>query len=181
MLEYSHDGLCTANLGNIQPGETVFVEIETVKILTWNNGTIRITIPTVIANRYSPNDPQGNLLPHQEVSTNFLAEYPMDFHLELKGLLMDGEVDVPLHTARIEKTLTGVTIDLKRAFANKDIVIVIKNLQTINSIVFASDPITERRWAGFCSFTPNHKTLTINPARMKILVDCSGSMEGFFH
>ena len=178
MLEYSRDGLCTANLGNIQPGETVVVEIETVKTLTWDNGKVRIAIPTVVANRYSPDGSQGSLLPHQQVSTNFLAEYPVDFPLTLKGLLASGEVDVPQHTARIEKTLTGVEIDLKRAFANKDIVITIDSLQAANTGIFAPDPITEGRWAGFCTFTPMHNALTVNPARMKILVDCSGSMNG---
>ena len=92
MLEYSDDGLCTANLGNLQPGETVVIEIETVKTLTWDNGRVRITVPTVIADRYSADGSQGNLLPHQQVSTNFLAEYPVDFHLELKGMLAYGEV-----------------------------------------------------------------------------------------
>lgn len=178
MLEYSDDGLCTANLGNLQPGETVVIEIETVKTLTWDNGRVRITVPTVIADRYSADGSQGDLLPHQQVSTNFLAEYPVDFHLELKGMLAYGEVDVPQHTARIEKTLTGVSIDLKRAYANKDIVVAITGLQAINSSVFATDPITEGRWAGFCTFTPIHKAMTVKPARMKILVDCSGSMNG---
>ena len=121
MLEYSYDGLCTANLGNIKPGETVVVEIETVSTLTWNNGNVRIVVPTVIADRYSANGSQGRLRRHQQVSTNFMVEYPVDFHLVMKGLLAYGEVDVPQHTARIEKTLDRITVDLKRALANKDI------------------------------------------------------------
>ena len=57
MVEQSAPGLYTANLGNLQPGEEAVIEIEHAQLLRFEQGQIRITIPTAVAPRYG--DAQG--------------------------------------------------------------------------------------------------------------------------
>jgi Ca-activated chloride channel family protein len=178
MLEYASDGLCTAEIGRIKPGETVVIEIETVKSLTWDNGTVRIAIPTVIAERYSADGTQGTLQPHQQTTTNILAEYPVSFHLTLTGVLAAGEIDVPQHTALIQKDGGTTTVDLKKAVANRDIVVTVSGIAPVNDGLIARDPITLGQWVGFYTFSPVIGNTVPRPLNLKILVDCSGSMTG---
>ncbi len=178
MLEYSSDGLCTAEIGRIKPGETVIIEIETVRTLSWNNGTVRIAIPTVIAERYSADGTQGTLQPHQQTTANILAEYPVSFHLALTGVLATGDIDVPQHTALIQKEGGTTTVDLKQAFANRDIVVTVSGIAPVNDGIITRDPITPGQWIGFYTFSPEIGTTAARPLNLKILVDCSGSMMG---
>ena len=77
MLEINDQGLYTANLGNLKAGEKAIIEIEYAQMLRCVKGSVRITIPTVIGNRYGDQLEQGKLLGHQQVITDPLVEYPL--------------------------------------------------------------------------------------------------------
>jgi Ca-activated chloride channel family protein len=64
MVERSAQGLYTANLGNLKPGEEAVVEIEYVQLLRFEQGQIRITLPTTVAPRYGDAHKTGGLAAH---------------------------------------------------------------------------------------------------------------------
>lgn len=72
LLEYADNGICTASIGSIKPKEKVVLTIVCEWMLQQVDGTVRVTIPTVIGARYSKDGSQGKLLPHQKVETSIL-------------------------------------------------------------------------------------------------------------
>ena len=85
LLEHSEDGLCTLNIGGIAPNETVLIQITCEWMQERVGDIVRVTVPTVIGDRYSLNGSQGQLLPHQQVETSAFAEYPIKAHFEFIG------------------------------------------------------------------------------------------------
>lgn len=70
MEEQSATGLYTANLGNIKNGESVTVAIRYAQLLRFEQGRVRLSIPTVIAPRYGDAHRQGGLSPHESDSVD---------------------------------------------------------------------------------------------------------------
>ena len=52
MLEALPLGLHTANIGNLQPGDEIVLEVRFAQLLTFEQGRLRLSIPTAIAPRY---------------------------------------------------------------------------------------------------------------------------------
>jgi len=67
MVERSGPGLYTANLGNLKRGEEVAINVQWAQLLSVRDQAVRISIPTVIAERYGDAHAQGGLAPHQTV------------------------------------------------------------------------------------------------------------------
>ena len=53
LLEAGPGGLHTANLGNLKPGEQVVLEIRFAQLVAFDQGRLRLAIPTTIAPRSS--------------------------------------------------------------------------------------------------------------------------------
>jgi Ca-activated chloride channel homolog len=52
MLEAHGDGLHTANIGNLKPGDEIVLEARFAQLLSFEQGRLRVSIPTTIAPRY---------------------------------------------------------------------------------------------------------------------------------
>ena len=65
MVEKSASGLYTANLGNLKDGEEAVIEIEYAQLLRFEQGRVRLSIPTTIAPRYGDAHGPGGLAPHE--------------------------------------------------------------------------------------------------------------------
>ena len=52
MLEALGDGLHTANIGNLKPGDELSLEVRFAQALAFEQGRLRLAIPTTIAPRY---------------------------------------------------------------------------------------------------------------------------------
>lgn len=52
MLEYADEGLATLNIGSLKPGEEVTIVLTLEWLLTVVSGRVRLTIPTVVGQRY---------------------------------------------------------------------------------------------------------------------------------
>ena len=57
MLEAHADGLHTANIGNLKPGDEIVLECRFVQLLSFEQGRLRVSIPTTIAPRSSSSLP----------------------------------------------------------------------------------------------------------------------------
>lgn len=176
MVQKSSFGLYTANLGNIKPGETVNVELHCAKLLGIEQGRIRIAIPTVIAQRYGNPHCEGGLAPHESDRVDDKAHYPFHLELALHGDISQKEICCPTHAVLTEE-LEGakrVVLD-KNASLDRDFVLLINGLEQYSNSVCVQENDLYMVAANFVPEMPQEK---ISPIGLKILVDCSGSMNG---
>lgn len=179
LLEVSRDGLHTANLGNLKPGETVTLEVRYARLLAFEQGRLRVSIPTTVAPRYG--DPaQGGLQPQQVPEASLSVEYPLSVSLTVAGSLASGEVQCPTHAHRIALLKGAVRLDLSPgATLDRDVVFVVTPDEPNPDLVM---------WANDAASDTAPKvaiaTVTIPPqptrtsVAVRLLVDCSGSMGG---
>jgi len=176
MLEKSPLGLYTANLGNIKPNEETVIDIEYAQLLRFEKGRIRITVPTVIGSRYGDEKKHGHIAPHQSVQVDALVEYPFTARLDILGDIASGNVTCPSHSADISQIEGGKRIELtKGGMLDRDFIV------TIEDLSFASYAVTTQDSDGYAviaSFCPKLQEEKSSPLALKILVDCSGSMQG---
>jgi Ca-activated chloride channel family protein len=176
MLEKSPLGLYTANLGNLKPGEEAVIIIEYAQLLRFEKGRVRITVPTVIGERYGDEVLDGHIAPHQTVDSDLLVEYPFTASLDILGQMAQGVIACPSHKVDMEKIEGGTRIQLaKGGMLDRDFIVTVEELKG-ESFVSASED--DGAYAVVASFCPKLQDQEPSPLGLKILVDCSGSMQG---
>lgn len=179
MLERSGKDLYTANIGNIQTGDEVVIELDYAQILKAEDGAIRFSLPTTIAPRYGDASAAGLKL-HQQAEANPQAEHRLFLNLELSENLGQGTVYSPSHEIQLSRQGNQCSLKLEGAeWLDRDFVLVIDRLGDMNFAVAAHD-----------SARPGQATVLTggvyrpsgvekqHPVSIKVLVDCSGSMQG---
>lgn len=175
LLERSDSGLYTVSLGNLLPGEEATIEVRYGQLLKFAQGSVRIAIPTTIAPRFG--NPQGTgIAPHAIPETDLAADYPARFTVTLRGDLATGQVSSPAHAARIEKEGDAVVVSASGAL-DRDFIVNVDGLAGRPLCTLAPDG---DGWVAICAFLPEIRQGAADdrPRRVKILVDCSGSMSG---
>ena len=179
MLERSGKDLYTANIGNIQTGDEVVIELDYAQILKAEDGAMRFSLPTTIAPRYGDASAAGLKL-HQQAEANPQAEHRLFLNLELSENLSQGTVYSPSHEIQLSRQGNQCSLKLEgAAWLDRDFVLVIDRLGDMNFAVAAHD-----------SARPGEATVLTggvyrptgvekqHPVSIKVLVDCSGSMQG---
>ncbi|OYY21362.1 MULTISPECIES: VIT domain-containing protein [unclassified Polynucleobacter] len=180
MIEKNSDGLYTANLGNLKPNEDVVIEYSYSQLLKYEQGSMRIGIPTVIAPRYG-DAKKGGIEDHHSVEADFLTEYPFTLSLQLTGGLEEATVECPSHQVQVAKQDESLLVSIEReALLDRDFILNLTSLQNQSFYIVTPDkqlgPDGCTVLASFCPLTiDNQKDSSLD---LKILVDCSGSMEG---
>lgn len=64
LVDRERPNVFTAQVGNLLPGEETVVELEYLQRMAAEEGTLRCTIPTLVAPRYTPGTPAGNRTAH---------------------------------------------------------------------------------------------------------------------
>lgn len=176
MVERSARGLYTANLGNLKPGESAVIEIEYAQLLRFEQGQVRITLPTTVAPRYGDAHQTGGLAPHESVEPSLLVEYPLTVNLLLTGDAALASVQCPSHGVALARQDDGLLVKLQQGgFLDRDVVLLLQDLQGQS---FASVAPDGEGFAVLASFCPVVEVPAPIPLLLKILVDCSGSMAG---
>lgn len=192
LLERGEDGNYVLNLGNLAPGERCVIDLHYGQLLQFEQGGLRLKIPTVIAPRYGDLIQDGGLQPHQVPETDLLSEYGFTLSLTLHGALAQARVGSPSHPINVSRELTSeesvgaVTVTLGReSYLDRDFVLVMDQLQHCSLVSVAPDYVKPEQYVVTASFCPTFKaTNTLGqpvapkPLSLKILVDCSGSMAG---
>ena len=179
MVERSGRGLYTANLGNLLPGETAVIEIEYAQLLNFETDRIRLSIPTTIAPRYGNQHTQGQLPSHQTTAASSLVEYGFFMTLDVKGTAAKGMVSSPTHPIKTSKTFDGINVQLgKQAFLDRDFVLLIEDLEGESFCIAGPDTEGSNTTAIITSFCPKLPNAKPSALRLKVLLDCSGSMAG---
>lgn len=172
MLEIVDKDFCTASLGNLQPGEKAEIVVEYLLMLSFTGNNARLTIPTVLDERYASSNRNIPFGPH-EIKTNIIADYDCTGELLLKGNLAHASVSSPTHPLKFSSSNEGLSVSLNgKAKLDRDIVFDIE-LST-HSSYFVS-PYKDHWIVGtnFRSEQSEEKT----PLDLAILIDCSGSMD----
>jgi len=176
MVERSESGLYSANLGNLKPGEEADIEIEYAQLLRFEQGHIRITLPTTVGPRYGDAHATGGLAPHESVSASVLTEYPLTVNITLNGEVAKAQVHCLSHTVAVSHTETATVVSLQQGgFLDRDFVLILQGLQGQSFASVAPDGEAFAVLASFCPALPDKAP---QPVLLKVLVDCSGSMGG---
>jgi len=177
MVERSARGLYTANLGNLKPGEDAVIEIEYAQLLRFEQGQIRITVPTTVGPRYGDAHKTGGLAAHESVTASVLAEYPLTAKITLTGEVALAAVLCPSHAVALSRLEDALVVTLQQGgFLDRDFVLLLEGLRGQS---FASVAADGDQFSVLASFCPDCLPAQARePLLLKILVDCSGSMLG---
>lgn len=179
MLERSNDGICTVNFGNLMPGERATLTYQYAYLLSWQQDTVKFRLPMTIAPRYG--DPiAAGYQPHQVPGTSVLAENRYSLQLNVEGVLAAAMFDCPSHRVSVQHKNgnTSVALNGDKAWMDRDFVLDMK-LSGVDkaSAQTARDHILNGN-VGLASFCPQFPGGQIESICAKIVVDCSGSMNG---
>lgn len=171
MLEIVDKDFCTASLGNLLPGEKAEIVVEYLLMLSFTGNNARLTIPTVLDDRYASSNRNVPFGRH-EIKTNIIADYDCTGELLLKGYLAQASVSSPTHSLKFSSSNEGLSVSLNgKNKLDRDIVFDIE-LAT-HSSYFVS-PYKDH-WIVGTNFRSEQAEENA-PMDLAILMDCSGSM-----
>ena len=175
LVELAASGLYAANLGNIENGEDVTVEIRYAQLLRFGGGSLTLRIPCAIAPRHGDPHKDTGLAPHETGMADMFTEYPLTLRIILPEHMAACEVRSFTHAIRTEAVANGMAVRLDNSAAlDRDFVLNIMDQEECSFALLAPDDGKHMMLAGFRpKFPKKHE-----PLRLKILVDCSSSMAG---
>ena len=179
LLEALAGGLHTANIGNLQPGDEIVLEVRYAQLLAFEQGRLRLAIPTTIAPRYGSAE-QSGLQPQQVPAASLEAEYALALSVTVAGVLAGGTVECATHRFTREPVAGGVLLTLADgASLDRDVVIVVQPREPLPSLVVQAED-TVRHAAPVVAMAALQPPPLAQRERLalKLLVDCSGSMAG---
>jgi len=179
MLEAHADGLHTANIGNLKPGDEIVVEVRMAQVAALEQGRLRLVVPSTIAPRYG--DPaSAGLQPQQAPVASVHADYPLAFTLQVSGALADAPGECPTHRVVSRRTEAGLQIALApEARLDRDVVLVVTPASPADAVVTqARDPRSADAPIVLLATLPVPEAAPRDGIALKLLVDCSGSMGG---
>jgi len=181
MLERGNDGNYVLHLGNLAPGEQCLIDMHYGQLLQFEQGGLRLAIPTVIAPRYGDAIREGGLAPYQVPETDLLAEYGFSLTLNLHGDLVNARIASPSHPISMANHAAEhmLTVALaKQSYLDRDFILVLDQLAQCSVATIAPDYVDTETYVATASFSPSIPNANAQNTAVKILVDCSGSMSG---
>lgn len=179
MVQKSGEGLYTAHMGNLKPDEEAIIEIEYAQLLRIEQGQVRLSIPTTVAPRYGDPVKTGKLKKPASVDASLEASYPLAVTVSIDAPLSHGAISCPSHQASVQSVEGKSVINLSRnGYLDRDLVVVVDDVASQAVFSVASH---EGEYPALLSFTPaptGETPALASEIELKILVDCSGSMEG---
>lgn len=180
MLETHGQGVHTACIGNLLPGDEVVLECRFVQLIGFEQGRLRLCLPTTLAPRYGQAALAG-LQPQQVPTTSPSVEYPLSLALCLGPALAGAAVECPTHrmaTHRNEEGLVQLELD-EGARLDRDVVVWVTPREPHPSLLLSTEDTAsdEAPVVRMATLQPRHGAPRERIA-VKLLVDCSGSMTG---
>lgn len=180
MLEALGDGLHTANIGNLKPGDEIVLECRFAQLLSFEQGRLRMSIPTTIAPRYGRAE-KGGLQPQQAPVASLEADYPLTLALTLSEAFATATIECPTHrfaTSRIDEGATRLDL-APGTRLDRDVVVVVTPSEPHPSLLVratdAADASAPMVVMAALQPLPSAPRESIS---IKLLIDCSGSMGG---
>ena len=174
LLEKSSEDLFTVNLGNLMAGEEAVVRYRYAEPLVREQGQLRLVIPTAIAPRYG-NPESAGLKPHQIPGGDMGVSYPFTLAIDVLGELAKGNMSSPSHNLTMAAIEHGIRLNLKKGWLDRDFILMMDGAGYSN-ISCVRD---EEQWVAMATFCPAIPDVgTDRPLSLRLVIDCSGSMEG---
>lgn len=182
LIEKNDFGLFTMNIGNLGPGETCQIHFESAALLDAVEGQAKIIFPTVIDTRYGDPSKQGGLGIHAKPKNSWLVEYPLELSVTLNGPPQQLEISSATHKIKVSHGAELIIGLGEISYLDRDFELTLGNIANKQSGFVFRDPFSEtEQFMSLSTFvweeaksTANHS----NSGPLKILVDCSGSMQG---
>ncbi len=179
MVEKSGDGLYTAQLGNLKPGEDAVIEITYAQLLRVEQGQVRLSIPTTVAPRYGDAAKVGKLKQPASVDVAADAAYPLSLQIEVAGTLSKLPIHCPSHDMQVQALDNSTTLSLfGQAFLDRDVVLLINEVPQQQVVTVAQDGDEFHALLSVTPSIPLESSSSSCEVQLKVLVDCSGSMSG---
>lgn len=184
MVEKTQGGVFRAALGSLKPGEEAIIELTYAQLLSFEQGRIRLVVPTTIAPRYGDSVTQGRLHLDQVTEPNLMTEHAFGLSVILTGPLTQARIGSPTHAITQQRqsdaAIQSVTVSLQQpAWLDRDFVLLLEGLEGRSFAIAGPDPKSATgHTALIASFCPSLPPAVPSHLRLKILVDCSGSMAG---
>lgn len=182
MLETHGGGIHTANIGNLKPGDEIVIEVRIAQLLRFENGRLRLCLPTTIAPRYG-NPGASHLQPQQVPEPSVDAQYPLSLQLNIGQEWGRATLECPTHRMATRREADGSTVLSleKDAWLDRDVVVTVTPAELRSSLlVQAVDPFdADAPHVAMALLQPPAKPLSAQQAlAIKLLIDCSPSMAG---
>lgn len=175
LLEHDGNGLYTVSLGNLLPGEEATICYRYAQLLDCHQGYVRIQVPTVIAPRYG-NPADSGLSGPAVPESHALVEYPFSITLELPGVTDAAQLSSPTHAIQVTPTEAGLCAALlHQGFLDRDFVLEVAAAALPQGYLVARDG---DEWVLLASMALAMEKTERRSLNLKVLLDCSGSMQG---
>lgn len=179
LVEQAGPGLYTATLGNLLPAEEAVISYEWVMPLQVRAGTARLTIPTAVKDRFGNPSKEAKLKSEQVPRQNALVEYPFTVEIDFDETASAARISCPDHDAASVAVIQSEAAAIKRlsitedAFLDRNLHIVLEDMPAIHqcSLIDAGEELF------FHATTPSPAPKAAGPVAIKLLIDCSGSMQ----
>ncbi len=178
LLQQLEPGLFSLNVGNILPNEQAVVRFRYAQLHRWQGDRLRFHLPTTIAPRYG--DPAASgLAAHQVPEHALTADHGFSLAVRIEGALATADFECPSHPVSVSTSDGAREIALSggSALMDRDFVLVIREpAASTAEALYAPD---EDAYVVLASFHPQFPAdLPQSPRCIKLVVDCSGSMNG---
>lgn len=181
LLQEVSPGLHTVNVGNLLPGETAELTYRYAQLQYWQGGTLRFALPTVVAPRYGDPGAAG-LQPHQAPKSDIFTVREASFRASIRGALQEAEITSRTHSIVVERRdgQAVVSFDERdRRPMDRDIVLHLRREGAAPALAVAEPAADGDGRFVLLSCCPDEARPVSPEGRyIKILVDCSGSMNG---
>jgi len=182
LLQEAGPGLYTVNVGNLLPDERIELCYRYAQLQYWADDTLRFAMPTVIAPRYG--DPAAaGLQGHQVPFTDLAAELQVNIRIAVRGRLQQAEITCPTHEIQIDRKFDEAAVSfagLDAQSMDRDIILNLRRRpgRDAGSALLDSVPGSENLTALLTICPAIDAPVAPAPRFVKVLVDCSGSMQG---
>ena len=185
LLQALGDGLHTASLGRLAPGETVALTLRFAQFVAFEQGRLRVALPTTLAPRHG-NPESAGLQGPAVPAASMAARYPLKLALTVAGSLARGAVECPSH--RHQRSAAGGPLRVElhpQATMDRDVVFVISPPAGASPAGLRADGQTAM--LAVASDGDGHVALAAvqlpagrrrGPLALRLLLDASGSVAG---
>ncbi len=204
LLDQERSNIFTQAVANIEPGQTVTVELQYVELIPYESGTFSLSFPTVVGPRFNPDAvaaetglrrwvtggpaadnepvPDAEKLTPRSVLAGQRSGHDISISVNINSAVPSSEIKSKLHKIDVKQSTPEhavVTLAKGESIPNKDFVLSWK----IANDKLSSGYLTHRdAKSGYFTLmilpparvTPEH----ITPKEMVFLIDCSGSQAG---
>jgi Ca-activated chloride channel family protein len=185
MVEKFSRDTYSANLGNLLPGEDAVIELEYGQILEMEQGQIRMSLPTTIAPKFGESPTLIGKAANLLAPFNPMVEHRFFLSLKIAKPLLSGSISSPSHAIKTSIHDDYVQVDIaKKAMLDRDFVLLISDVIDQPFAMAGLDPFDGGSYTYLGSFIANLPSVEnfdfphAMPLKLKVLVDCSGSMQG---